>query len=250
MSARFKDYTCPFNSDKSFSINNQLWPRGEIVNLECSKMVEAMLKFYNSFMSVFIKSVNINSVFPSWRSLSRFSHPVYQFPWKCLQLRRKFRFFLVLVQNSINVQNWWFCFDLIKGCNQISKSLLFFVSGHGYFKQRRTSRECYTLNIGGILRIFWREQYCETSLFVSIWICIVSIRDLHKLMSAKPTIIVTVKRVSNRLLLVFLLMLVIQPQACNFIKKETLVQVFSCEFYEISKNTFFHRTPLVAASER
>ena len=28
-------------------------------------------------------------------------------------------------------------------------------------------------------------------------------------------------------------------QACNFIKKETLAQVFSCEFCEISKNTFF-----------
>ena len=26
-------------------------------------------------------------------------------------------------------------------------------------------------------------------------------------------------------------------------------QVFSCEFCEISKNTFFHRTPLVAASD-
>ena len=25
----------------------------------------------------------------------------------------------------------------------------------------------------------------------------------------------------------------------KFIKKETLAQVFSCEFYEISKNTFF-----------
>ena len=25
----------------------------------------------------------------------------------------------------------------------------------------------------------------------------------------------------------------------NFIKKETLAQVFSCEFFEISKNTFF-----------
>ena len=37
--------------------------------------------------------------------------------------------------------------------------------------------------------------------------------------------------------------------ACNFIKKETLVQVFSCEFCEISKKTFFYRTPLVAASE-
>ena len=27
--------------------------------------------------------------------------------------------------------------------------------------------------------------------------------------------------------------------ACNFIKKETLAQVFSCEFCEISKNAFF-----------
>ena len=31
-------------------------------------------------------------------------------------------------------------------------------------------------------------------------------------------------------------------------KKETLAQVFSCEFCEISKNTFLHRTPRVAAS--
>ena len=37
------------------------------------------------------------------------------------------------------------------------------------------------------------------------------------------------------------------PQACNFIKKKTLAQVFSCEFCEISKNTFFHRTPPVVA---
>ena len=36
--------------------------------------------------------------------------------------------------------------------------------------------------------------------------------------------------------------------ACNFIKKETLAQVFSSEFCEISKNTFLHRTPLVASS--
>ena len=28
-------------------------------------------------------------------------------------------------------------------------------------------------------------------------------------------------------------------QACNFTKKETLAQVFSCEFSEILKNTFF-----------
>ena len=30
-----------------------------------------------------------------------------------------------------------------------------------------------------------------------------------------------------------------RSQACNLIKEETLAQVFSCEFYEISKNTFF-----------
>ena len=29
------------------------------------------------------------------------------------------------------------------------------------------------------------------------------------------------------------------PQACNFIKNETLVQVISSEFCEISKDTFF-----------
>ena len=31
----------------------------------------------------------------------------------------------------------------------------------------------------------------------------------------------------------------LEIQACNFIKKATLTQVFSCEFCEISKNTFF-----------
>ena len=38
--------------------------------------------------------------------------------------------------------------------------------------------------------------------------------------------------------------------ACNFIKKETLAQVFSCEFCETSKNTFFTEHIWTAASER
>ena len=38
------------------------------------------------------------------------------------------------------------------------------------------------------------------------------------------------------------------PEACSFIKKEILAQVFSCEFCEISKNTFYYRISLVAAS--
>ena len=40
----------------------------------------------------------------------------------------------------------------------------------------------------------------------------------------------------------------LQAEAWNFIKKETLAQMFSCEFCEISKKTFSYRTPPVAAS--
>ena len=37
-------------------------------------------------------------------------------------------------------------------------------------------------------------------------------------------------------------------QACNFIKKVILSQVFSCEFCQIFKNTYFYRSNLGAAS--
>ena len=36
----------------------------------------------------------------------------------------------------------------------------------------------------------------------------------------------------------------------EFFNKETLVQVFFCEFCEISKNTFSYRIPRVAAREQ
>lgn len=32
------------------------------------------------------------------------------------------------------------------------------------------------------------------------------------------------------------------PEACNFIKNEVLIQVFSLEFCEIFKNPLFYRT--------
>ena len=35
---------------------------------------------------------------------------------------------------------------------------------------------------------------------------------------------------------------------CNFIKKETLTQMFPCEFCKISKNNFFTENPWVTAS--
>ena len=38
-------------------------------------------------------------------------------------------------------------------------------------------------------------------------------------------------------------------QSLLFIRKETLAQVFSCKFNEVSKNTFSYKTPPVAASD-
>ena len=44
------------------------------------------------------------------------------------------------------------------------------------------------------------------------------------------------------------LLIKLDALAYNFIKKETLAQVFSSEFCELSKNTRFYKTPLVATS--
>ena len=40
----------------------------------------------------------------------------------------------------------------------------------------------------------------------------------------------------------------LQTEACNFIKKEALAQLFSCELCKAFTNNFFYRTHLVAAS--
>ena len=40
----------------------------------------------------------------------------------------------------------------------------------------------------------------------------------------------------------------LMPEAYNFIRKETLAQVFSCEFLRNFYETFFHRTSPVATS--
>ena len=41
---------------------------------------------------------------------------------------------------------------------------------------------------------------------------------------------------------------IISLRPATLLRKKTLVQVFSCEFCEIYKNTFYYRTTLVAAS--
>ena len=39
-----------------------------------------------------------------------------------------------------------------------------------------------------------------------------------------------------------------EAEACNFTKKENLAQMFTCEFCEISKNTFSYKTRPAAVS--
>ena len=46
------------------------------------------------------------------------------------------------------------------------------------------------------------------------------------------------------------LLIRLQVEACNIIKKETLALVFSCEFCEISKSTFFTENLLATASNK
>ena len=41
----------------------------------------------------------------------------------------------------------------------------------------------------------------------------------------------------------------LRPEACNFIKKEALAQVFFCEFCEISKNTYLTEHVWATTSE-
>ena len=63
------------------------------------------------------------------------------------------------------------------------------------------------------------------------------LRSSHKRCSRKNLIEFTGKHLCQSLF--FNKVAGLRPEACNLIKKETLAQVFSFEFCEISKSTFF-----------
>ena len=75
------------------------------------------------------------------------------------------------------------------------------------------------------------------------------IRSTHRRCSVKKSVLRNFAKVTGKYLCQSLFFNKVAGLACNFIKKESLAQVFSCEFCEISENTFFHRRPLAAASE-
>ena len=92
-----------------------------------------------------------------------------------------------------------------------------------------------------ILYIFiaWDETlYLESvSIFrEGLWWCSLVSLDIRQ--KQRPEVFCT-KRCYQKFRKIHRKIPVPESQACNFIKKETLTRVFSSEFCEISKNTFF-----------
>ena len=79
----------------------------------------------------------------------------------------------------------------------------------------------------GILKIAWLFVYVRIS------------RSSHQRCSVKKGVLINFAKFTGKYLCQSLFFNKVARAACNFIKKETVAQVFSCEFSEISKNTFF-----------
>ena len=78
---------------------------------------------------------------------------------------------------------------------------------------------------------------------------IASVRNIHQMCSVKKGVLRNFKKLTGNHLCQSLFLRpnnfnFIKKEARKFIKKETLAQVFRCELFKISRNTFFYRTPL------
>ena len=76
-----------------------------------------------------------------------------------------------------------------------------------------------------------------------------SVRNIHQMCSVKKGVLRNFKKLTGNHLCQSLFLRpnnfnFIKKEARKFIKKETLAQVFRCELFKISRNTFFYRTPL------
>ena len=66
-------------------------------------------------------------------------------------------------------------------------------------------------------------------------------RKSHRRCSVRKSVLRNVAKFAEKYLCQSLFLIKLYPQACNFIKKETLAQVFSYEFYE-SEHFFYRKT--------
>ena len=84
----------------------------------------------------------------------------------------------------------------------------------------------------------------NVSITVSLIILIVLYRSNHRSCSVGKGVLKNFAKFTGKHRAKVSFLIKLHASACNFIKKETLAQVLSCEFCEISKNTFSYRTPL------
>ena len=73
-------------------------------------------------------------------------------------------------------------------------------------------------------------------------------RSSHRKVFCEKGVLTNFAKFTRKHLCESLFLIKLLADTDNFIKKETLAQVFFCEFYKIFKNTFSCRTPPVAAS--
>ena len=105
---------------------------------------------------------------------------------------------------------------------------------HGQLSKISTSS--YVCNSDGALMVFWWWDF---------WL---SIEAVVQSFSVKKIFFRNFTKITGKQLYESLVFNKVEGLRSLFIKKETLAQMFSCKFCEMSKNTFLHRTPLVAAS--
>ena len=84
-------------------------------------------------------------------------------------------------------------------------------------------------------------------IFSNAYVCM-PLRSSHQRCSVRKSVLRNFAKFTGKHLCQNLFFNKVADLACNFIKKENLAQVFSSEFCEISKNTFFTEHLLTTAS--
>ena len=83
-------------------------------------------------------------------------------------------------------------------------------------------------------RLPWIDEF-----LIWIWFESPLLRNNHRSCSVRKSVLRNFAKFTGKYLCQSLSLNKVAGQACNFIKKETLARVFSCECCEISNNTFF-----------
>ena len=89
------------------------------------------------------------------------------------------------------------------------------------------------------MRCQWKREVDTSFAYVSLSVNCSRLRNSHPEMFCKKDLLKNFAKNTRKQLCHSLFFESLRALACNFIKKESLAQVFSCKFFDIFKNTFF-----------